>query len=291
MAPRMRGQHTTANTGAVDTPADASKHSKSKKKKGKEVKMHCDLPMLTIRKPCTEVAVSEVIGRKHPLSPEEGPAAANRVKACPVHTPRLELLTDEEEIMNHEVPTLMQSLTSREVHAQLMLIAKWNYIYLAETLIMEDDSSSLDNNCSHSSLSRRDSSSECPPEDEECDWDVPAALPPQTARLSQKMAFERASWPASTSECIVQVDAPHSTAPSNQEAYPTGAPSEHQQGKHLHSKYPQVSPPDSRGKAPLSRTDVQPTQILSVLKFLHWDPQAATSDISTTSCPQGNDVA
>ncbi|KAN0140701.1 hypothetical protein V8E53_001528 [Lactarius tabidus] len=213
MAPCMWGQRTTANTGAVDTPADASKHSKSKKKKkGKDVKTHCDLPMLTIRKPRTEVAVSEVIGGKHPLSPEEGPAAANisRVKARPVHTPRLELLTDEEEIMNHEAPTLTQSSTSREVYERV-----GNQLLRRKTLIVEDDSSSLDNNCSHSSLSRRDSSSECPPEDEERDWDVPAALPPQTARSSQKMAFERASWPASTSERVAQVDAPHSTAPSN----------------------------------------------------------------------------
>jgi hypothetical protein len=117
------------------------------------------------------------------------------------------LLTDEEEIMNHEAPTLKQSSTSREVHEgvrnpplrrcacrvwTVMLIAKLNYFHLAETLILEDDSSSLDNNCSHSSLSGTDNSSEYGPhEDEEHDWDIePAALPPQTARSSQKMAFE-----------------------------------------------------------------------------------------------------
>ncbi|KAF8264815.1 hypothetical protein EI94DRAFT_1866005 [Lactarius quietus] len=165
MSPRTRGQHTTAKTVAVGTSADASTHSMSKKKKAKRNKTHPKLPPLVIRRPRGQAEEPYVVAGKHTLSPEESPSKteaqefpkpAKQVKAGLEESrpPPLELTDDEDEDTSlGDVPpsTALKKQKAIMSHSSVGKAP----LRRTETLLMEgsdiDDSSSLDNNLSHSS--------------------------------------------------------------------------------------------------------------------------------------------
>ncbi|KAI9436394.1 hypothetical protein BJY52DRAFT_1197099 [Lactarius psammicola] len=197
MAPRMRRQHTAAQTTSVVTPTDPSTRSVSSKKKGKVSEAHLKLPRLVIRRPRKEGGESEVSLGKHTQSPQEGPMTNTEMRATPgllqpakrvkaicsedmyPSPPHLELSDDEVELEGHT------GHTSNVPHVRKLR--------REETLVWEGDLSSLDNNASHSSGSDDEDSDSEEPEDEEHDNLVGFA---QTTKLSQRMALEAKLEPA-----------------------------------------------------------------------------------------------
>ncbi|KAH9168166.1 hypothetical protein EDB89DRAFT_1909498 [Lactarius sanguifluus] len=210
MAPSTRRQRNSVDTTSVATSTDTSTRSVSSKKKGKGTNTHPKLPPLVIRRPHNAGAESEVSFRKRALSPEEGPATdaeglakrpavpsltpeapmkpAKRVKAGGefnglegTHPPRLELSDDEVEPMSAGMGSVPPSSVRK--------------LRRSETLVDgdEDRNSSLDNNLSHSSVTGSSGSDSEPVEGDSEEHEDMVAFT-QTARSSQRLAFERPSW-------------------------------------------------------------------------------------------------
>ncbi|KAH9024453.1 hypothetical protein EDB83DRAFT_2527161 [Lactarius deliciosus] len=208
MAPSTRRQRNSVDTTSVATSTDTSTRSVSSKKKGKGTNTHPKLPPLVIRRPQNAGGESEVSFRKRALSPEEGPATdaeglakrpavpsltpeapmkpAKRVKAGGLegtHPPRLELSDDEVEPMSAGMGSVPPSSVRK--------------LRRSETLVQEDGdedrNSSLDNNLSHSSVTGSSGSDSEPVEGDSEEHEDMVAFT-QTARSSQRLAFERPSW-------------------------------------------------------------------------------------------------
>ncbi|KAN0141478.1 hypothetical protein V8E53_000723 [Lactarius tabidus] len=266
MAPRTQRQHTT-DTGPAATIPDSSTHTVRSKKKGKSTKTHCTLPNIVIKKLHTPVLADSEVSRKHPLSPEEGPTIRTERGAksgFPKPTKRIKSGCFEE---THPPglklpPTDNEAETTSQIASGFIVPGnvppnRGRKLKQTETLIQEDNNnnSSLDNHCSHSSGS--DGSDDLHPEvSKDNELDAIAEFIP-TSKMAEKMALERPSWPTTTTEDGVQ----HQTAPSSvplpsmlssgedidvefkhdQEANLefTGAAFEGQQMTHVHAKHPQ----------------------------------------------------